>query len=189
MYWKKSALQPSILLFFITFAFGGIATFLPLHAIQRGVEGIQLYFFIFAVFIMISRLFSGRLYDRKGHKLIFLPAVSLILISMLLLAWLPNTTVLLTAAALFGLGFGAVQPALQAWAVNRAPADRKGMANATFFSCFDLGVGIGAILFGQIAAILNYTSIYLTAAASIVISILIYVFTVLGKSSDNVKVG
>lgn len=186
---EKSALQPSILLFFITFAFGGIATFLPLHAIQRGVEGIQLYFFIFAVFIMISRLFSGRLYDRKGHKLIFLPAVSLILISMLLLAWLPNTTVLLTAAALFGLGFGAVQPALQAWAVNRAPADRKGMANATFFSCFDLGVGIGAILFGQIAAILNYTSIYLTAAASIVISILIYVFTVLGKSSDNVKVG
>ncbi|WP_152656966.1 MFS transporter [Oceanobacillus sp. CFH 90083] len=186
---EKSALQPSILLFFITFAFGGISTFLPLHAIERGVEGIQLYFFIFAVFIMVSRLFSGRLYDRKGHKLIFLPAVSLVLISMILLAWLPNMTVLLTAAALFGLGFGAVQPALQAWAVNRAPADRKGMANATFFSSFDLGVGIGAILFGQIAAALNYTSIYLTAAVSIAISMLIYVFTILGKSSDNVKVG
>ncbi|WP_368901257.1 MFS transporter [Oceanobacillus oncorhynchi] len=186
---EKSALQPSILLFFITFAFGGIATFLPLHAQERGVEGIQIYFFIFAVFIMVSRLFSGRLYDRKGHKMIFLPAVSLIFLSMLLLAWLPNITVLLTAVALFGLGFGAVQPALQAWAVNRAPADRKGMANATFFSCFDLGVGVGAILFGQIAAMLNYTSIYLTAAGSIVISILIYVFTALGKSSDNIKVG
>lgn len=183
---EKRALQPSILLFFITFAFGGIATFLPLHALDRGVEGIQLYFFIFAIFIMVSRLFSGRLYDRKGHKLIFLPATALVFLAMLLLAWLPNMLVLLTAAALFGLGFGAVQPALQAWAVNRAPADRKGMANATFFSCFDLGVGVGAILFGQIASILNYTSIYLVAAGSVCISMIIYLFTAFGKNAENV---
>ncbi|MFS0750201.1 MFS transporter [Oceanobacillus sp. 1P07AA] len=181
---EKSALQPSILLFFITFAFGGIATFLPLHALERGVEGIQLYFLIFAIFIMISRTFSGQIYDRKGHKYIFLPAAIIIFVSMLLLSWLPSTTILLTAAACFGLGFGAIQPALQAWAVNKAPNNRKGMANATFFSSFDLGVGIGAILFGQIASFFNYASIYLTAAGSIVISILIYIFVVL-KSKEK----
>lgn len=181
---EKSAIQPSILLFFITFAFGGIATFLPLHAMEKGVEGIHLYFLIFAIFIMISRTFSGRIYDRKGHKYIFLPAAVLIFVSMLLLSWLPSTAILLTAAGCFGLGFGAVQPALQAWAVNKAPNDRKGMANATFFSSFDLGVGIGAILFGQIASWFNYASIYLTAAGSIVISMLIYIFIVL-KSKEK----
>src|SRR5699024_12827049 len=53
--------------------------------------------------------------------------------------------ILLVAAVLYGLGFGCVQPALQAWAVKDAPANRKGMANATFFSFFDLGIGAAAI--------------------------------------------
>ena len=176
---EKTALQPSILLFFITLAFGGIATFLPLHAIEQNVTGIQLYFLVFAIFIMISRTFAGKLYDRKGHQFIFLPGTSLIFISMLLLAWLPNITTMLIAAGLFGLGFGGVQPALQAWAVDRASHNRKGMANATFFSFFDLGVGIGAIGFGQVASFFNYATIYLASAVSVVASMIIYVFLIL----------
>lgn len=176
---EKTALQPSILLFFITLAFGGIATFLPLHAIEQNVTGIQLYFLVFAIFIMISRTFAGKLYDLKGHRFIFLPGTSLIFISMLLLAWLPNTTTMLIAAGLFGLGFGGVQPALQAWAVDRASHNRKGMANATFFSFFDLGVGIGAIGFGQVAFFFNYATIYLASAVSVVASMIIYVFLIL----------
>ncbi|MGJ9458297.1 MFS transporter [Oceanobacillus sp. CF4.6] len=176
---EKTALQPSILLFFITVAFGGIATFLPLHAMEQNVSGIQLYFLVFAIFIMVSRTFAGKLYDRKGHRYIFLPGALLIFISMLLLSWLPNTTTMLIAAGLFGLGFGGVQPALQAWAVDRAPNNRKGMANATFFSSFDLGVGIGAIGFGQVASFSSYSTIYIASAVSVVAAMIIYVFLVL----------
>ncbi|MFD2045311.1 MFS transporter [Ornithinibacillus salinisoli] len=176
---EKTAIQPSILLLFITFTFGGIATFLPLYAIEKSVEGISLYFLVFALFLMLSRTFAGQLYDRKGHIYVFLPGAFLIFGAMILLFWLPNTTVLLIAAAMYGLGFGGVQPALQAWAVEKAPNNRKGMANATFFSSFDLGVGMGAILFGQIAFILNYGAIYLTAAGSVLISILIYIYLLL----------
>ncbi|MDA6131404.1 MFS transporter, partial [Escherichia coli] len=78
------------------------------------------------------------------------------------------------AAIFYGLGFGSVQPALQAWSVKEAPANRRGMANATFFSFFDLGVGIGAMVFGQIAHLFGYSSIYMTAAGSVGISILLY---------------
>jgi predicted MFS family arabinose efflux permease len=49
------------------------------------------------------------------------------------------------------------------------------MANATFFSFFDLGVGIGAIVFGQIAHQFGYSTIYLTAGGSVLISILLYI--------------
>lgn len=181
--YEKSALPPSILLFFITVTFGGIATFLPLYTVQKGIEGIQWYFFLFAIAIMLSRTFAGRIYDQKGHRAVF-PAGSLfIFIAMLLLAWLPNSIVLYIAAMLYGLGFGSIQPALQAWSVQTAPLNRKGMANATFFSSFDLGVGIGAIGFGQIAHLFGYSSIYLTAAFSVSISILLYFF-VLGKKTD-----
>ncbi|SET51073.1 Predicted arabinose efflux permease, MFS family [Oceanobacillus limi] len=173
---EKTALQPSVLLLFITFTFGGIATFLPLHAIEKNVGGISLYFFVFALFLMLSRTFAGQIYDKKGHLYVFLPGSVLILFAMLLLSWLPNTTVMLIAAAMYGLGFGGVQPALQAWAVEKAPNNRKGMANATFFSSFDMGVGTGAILFGQIAFLFSYGAIYVTAAGSVLTSILIYIY-------------
>ncbi|MCT2537904.1 MFS transporter [Aquibacillus koreensis] len=171
---EKSALQPSMLLFFITVTFGGIASFLPLYTAQEGIEGIETYFLIFAIFLMVSRSFAGKLYDLKGHIVVFLPGTIMILTAMFLLFWLPNAMVLFIAAGLYGLGFGSIQPALQAWAVNKAPSHRKGMANATFFSSFDLGVGIGAVAFGQIAFLFGYNYIYLTSAISIVISIILY---------------
>ncbi|RDW20444.1 MFS transporter [Oceanobacillus chungangensis] len=170
---EKTALQPSILVFFITVTFGGIATFLPLYAIEKDVAGIHYYFLIYALFLMISRTFAGKIYDKKGHLYVFPPGAALILIAMLLLAWLPNTPILILAAALYGLGFGIVQPALQAWSVEKAPINRKGMANATFFSFFDLGIGIGAMLFGQLA-VFGYHSIYITSAGSIFLCLLLY---------------
>lgn len=173
--YEISSLKPSVLAFFITFTFGGIATFLPLYTAQKGVEGIQWYFLVYAVSVMLTRTFAGQLYDRKGHKAVFLPGTLLIVIAMFLLAWMPGTAGLLVAAFLYGFGFGSVQPALQAWAIDQAPANRKGMANATFYSFFDLGIGIGAISFGQIAHSFGYDSIYVTAGVSVLIAMVIYV--------------
>jgi MFS family permease len=174
--YEKSALEPSILLFFLTVTFGGIASFLPLYTAEKGISGIQWYFLLYALALMVTRTFAGQLYDKKGHQAVFIPGAALILLAMLLLAWLPNNMILFTAAILYGLGFGTVQPALQAWSVERAARDRKGMANATFFAFFDLGVGVGAIVFGQISHWFGYASIYLTAALSVSLSILFYLF-------------
>ena len=173
-FYEKSALQPSILLFFLTATFGGIAAFLPIYALQKGITGIYLYFLLYALALLVSRTFAGKIYDRKGHQAVFIPGALLIIIAMFLLSWLPNNTILYTAAIIYGLGFGTVQPALQAWSVKDCPPHRRGMANATFFSFFDLGVGIGAIAFGQIAHMLGYSSIYIVSAISVFISILLY---------------
>ncbi|AIF44766.1 MULTISPECIES: MFS transporter [Virgibacillus] len=182
---EKSAIQPSILLFFITVTFGGIASFLPLYAAQEHIDGIELYFLVYAAFLMISRTFAGKIYDNKGHLYVFLPGAICIFIAMLLLSWLPNMMVMLVAAAIYGLGFGSVQPALQAWAVDKSPNNRKGMANATFFSFFDLGVGIGAMTFGQLASLSGYGAIYVTAAGSVLIAMLFYVYLILKSGIRN----
>ena len=171
---EKTALKPSVLMFFITVTFGGIASFLPLYANEKGIGGMELYFFVYALFLLISRLFAGKIYDTRGHLYVYPPGAVLIVAGMLLLAWLPNMPVLLIAAALYGLGFGSIQPALQAWAVEKAAPQRKGMANATLFSCFDLGVGIGAVIFGQLAAFYGYQSIYYAAAGSVALSLVVY---------------
>lgn len=174
---EKKALPASILLLFITLAFGGIATFLPAFTFERGFEShyIQIYFIIYACALLITRLFAGQLYDRRGLAIVFVPGVIFIIIAMLLLAQLWNPAMLFTAAVLYGLGFGSVQPALQAWAVNSSPNNRRGMVNATYFSAFDLGVGCGAILFGFVAEIFPYSAIYYLSAGSVTISLVLFI--------------
>src|SRR5690625_616927 len=181
---EKTAIKPDVLLFFITVTFGGIASFLPLHAAEQGVKVIESYFLVYALFLLISRTFAGKIYDNKGHTYVFPPGALCILVAMFLLAWLPSTSVMLIAAGIYGLGFGSVQPALQAWAVDQAAENRKGMANATFFSFFDLGVGIGAITFGQLAYAFGYAVIYLAAAGSVILSISLYFYLLL-RSKRN----
>src|SRR5699024_650808 len=154
-------------------------SYLPLYTLEEGIAGIQYYFLTYAIFLMISRTFAGRIYDEKGHLYVFLPGALLIFIAMLLLSWLPSTFVMLVAAACYGLGFGSVQSEIQAWYLERAPSNRKGMANATFFSFFDLGIGLGAIIFGQLAFMFGYASFYATAAGSVMLSMLLYVYLLL----------
>ncbi|RDU36865.1 MFS transporter [Neobacillus piezotolerans] len=185
-FYEKSALQPSILLFFMTVTFGGIASFLPLYTAQKGIPGIQWYFLIYALALMLTRAFAGQLYDKKGHRAIFIPGALLILFAMLLLSWLPNQGSLFLAAALYGFGFGTIQPGLQAWAIDKSPRNRRGMATATFFSFFDLGVGAGALLFGQIGHVFGYGSIYFASAISIFISILYYLFLLKKEGKQGV---
>lgn len=183
-FYEKSALVPSILLLFVTTTFGGITSFLPIFTVQEGISGIQWYFLIFALSLMLSRTFAGKVYDRKGHKAVFIPGAVSVLLAMLLLAGLQNSGMLFVAAFLYGSGFGAIQPALQAWAVQEAPINRRGMANATFFSFFDLGVGCGAMIFGLIAHAFGYPSIYIASAISVSVAIILYIIIL---KKENVK--
>ncbi|MCZ0703695.1 MFS family permease [Natronobacillus azotifigens] len=182
---EKSAIKPSVLLFFITTTFGGISSFLPLYVNHEGISGIEFYFLLFAIALLVSRTFAGRIYDRQGHIAVFLPGCFLVACAMLVLFWLPNSLALYVAATLYGLGFGSIQPALQAWAINEAPNNRKGMANATFFGFFDLGVGVGAMVFGFVASVLGYAYIYMFGALSVVVSMGIYLMLVMknGRSA------
>lgn len=173
---EKKALPSSMLLFFITFTFGGIATFLPAYTFQQGFEPhyIQIYFVLYALSLVTTRFFAGRIYDRRGLGIVFIPGSILIIAGLVLLAILNSPAYLFAGAILYGLGFGTVQPALQASAINTSPVRKRGMANATFFSAFDLGVGLGAITFGLVAQYADYAAIYWISAASGVLSLILF---------------
>ena len=97
-----------------------------------------------------------------------------IVLASSLLAILNSPVYLFVGAILYGLGFGTVQPALQASAINTTPPRKRGMANATFFSAFDLGVGLGAMTFGLVAQYADYNMIYWVSAASGCLSLVLF---------------
>lgn len=81
----------------------------------------------------------------------------------------------MAAAAFYGVGFGAIQPSLQAWIIQRAAPERRGAANATFFSAFDLGIGLGALILGPIAAATNYAMMYRVSSLMFVVYLIVYI--------------
>src|SRR5699024_11637551 len=85
-----------------TFTFCGITSYLPLYAAEKDIAGIVFYFISYAAFLMLSRLFAGKIYDKKGDLMVIPPGIILIFIAMLLLPWLPNLPTLLFAGALYG---------------------------------------------------------------------------------------
>lgn len=184
---EKTALPASFLLMFVTFTFGGIASFLPAYTIELDFpsHSVQIYFVVYALALLSTRFYAGQLFDSHGMAIVFIPGIMMILTAMIMMFTMTAPKTLYIAAIFYGLGFGFVQPALQAMAVNSAAPNRRGMANATFFSFFDLGVGLGALIFGIVSDIFGYSYIYLISAISIIVAFSIYLLFVLTLKKDK----
>jgi MFS family permease len=157
---EKGALLPSALCFLLSIPLCGIMGYLVLFAKELELENVWIYFIGYTLMILVTRPFIGKLFDQKGHAVIILPGSLLMILGLIALSFTQSTAMLVISSLLYGLGYGAVQPSLQTWAVNRCPPDRKGAANGLFLSAIDLGYMIGSVILGYTAGLTNYASMY-----------------------------
>ncbi|QJC50977.1 MFS transporter [Paenibacillus albicereus] len=165
---------PALLNALMAITYGGLLSYLVLFGREMGLPNIGLFFLLNAVAILLVRPIAGRLFDRHGH-LAVLPAASLLLMGgLLLLSWSDTTGLLLLSALLYGLGFGSIQPTAQAWMLRSMPASRQASANSLFYNSTDLGVAVGSMLLGAVAASTGYALMYRWAALSMVLLLAAY---------------
>jgi predicted MFS family arabinose efflux permease len=69
------------------------------------------------------------------------------------------------SALLFGLGFGMAQPATMALLIDRVRPQQRGFATSTYFTGFDAGISIGAILLGLVSQHWGFGVMWPLAAA------------------------
>lgn len=72
-----------------------------------------------------------------------------IITGLIIISYTINNIVLIISSLFYGYGYGMTQPVLQTWGVNIASQHRLGAANGTFLSAVDIGVGVGASIFGM----------------------------------------
>lgn len=176
---ERRAVLPSFLCFLHSVAFSGIMTFIMLFGAESGIRHIFVYFIGHVLAIMVSRPFVGRIFDRVGHSVVIIPGVLSMIIGLVLLSYAHAVPLLVVASLFYGLGFGTVQPSLQAWAINCSPMDRKGAANGTFLCSIDLGYGIGAVLMGSVASLTSYAIMYRLSPLFLVLLLAMYVTALL----------
>jgi MFS family permease len=167
----RSAVFPSLVMFSVSLTYGTVLSFLPLLAVERKIENFEVFFTAFALALIVVRAVAGGLSDRFGRAAVIVPGMALTMASMVLLSVASSLPVLLLVAALYGLGFGAVSPVLQAFTVDRAGLGDRGAAMATYSAAFDLGIGVGSVLLGYILQVSTFSVMYLTAAGCVVVGL------------------
>lgn len=161
--------------FLIAFAYGAISTFISVYADSIGLKSVASYFFIvFAAMVLLSRPFTGRLFDRRGAHVLVYPGIALFAIGMIALSRADSAVFFLLTAAIIGLGYGAIIPSFQTLAIQSAPAHRSGLATGTYFVFFDLGYGLGSYLLGLIASSAGYSTMYLVGGLTVLVSLAAY---------------
>jgi len=165
---------PAVVSFFLTLSYGAVVTYLPLHAKELGITNIGPFYTVYAITLLVVRPISGILFDRRGPVLVVTTGMLAVVVSLLIMAGTGGMGGFLVAGFFNGIGFGAVQPSLMALAVKSVPANRRGAANGTLFGAFDLGIGLGAVLLGLVVGLAGYTGMYLVAAISAALGLVLF---------------
>ncbi|ANY75411.1 MFS transporter [Paenibacillus ihbetae] len=172
---NRKLILPSVLNFLMSITYGGLLSFMALYGQEAHLSNPQYFFLFNALAIILVRPFSGKIYDRYGHKALMVPAAVLMIAGLLLLTFAASTGSLLLSALCYGLGYGAMQPSIQTWMIQEVHPKQRGMANGMFFNSLDFGVAIGSIVLGSIAKATSYGMMYRFSAISLVLLIVIYV--------------
>lgn len=181
----KDALRPSVAMFLFVMPHGAIATFIALYAAQIDITNSGIFFLVMAATTVIVRLLVGRVVDRRGEGPIVITAIILMSVALAMLAFLPGYGAFVTAAALYGLSFGMMPPALQTMAMRIAPEHRRGAAASTFLCSMDLGTGLGSLIAGYLIRYFSYSTMYGLMIFFLLGSLLVYWFWVRKSSSAS----
>lgn len=178
---EKTAIAPSLVLIFSAVTYGGVVTFLPTYAAFRGVSNVGLFFTIYALMLLVSRPFVGRWADKNGPGSVILLGILLLIVSHIMMVAATNLVWFLAVGLIYALGLGSVQPILNAVTVSLAPADRRGAANATFLTAWDLGIGLGSVALGVISENFGFVVMWGAAGFSAIISLIVYLAVLRNK--------
>jgi MFS family permease len=171
----RAALFPAILALLLTTSYGLLIAFVTIYAAQQGVHNMGLFFAVYAVVLTGSRLFIGRASDRFGFWSVTLAGFALVTASLVTLSLAHTMVVFLLAGVFYGLGFGATQPSLLALVVVSLAESRRGAANAVFLNAWDIGITVGSVGGGILAAYLSFSRLYLLAVIPQVVAIALLV--------------
>lgn len=151
----RAYVTPTMVLLITACAMGGITAFLALALGEGSAAPIAL--FAAAAGVIAGRWGHGMWADRGPGVQLALPALALAALGMGGLAaaatWdTASTLVAITAGALYGLGFGAVQNDTLMTMLRRAGPRGNGSASTVWNVGFDAGTGLGSVVVGLVAA-------------------------------------
>jgi len=152
---ERTALLPAALESLVYMTAPLYFAFLPLRAIELGIAEVGVVYLAGGITMVVVQPL-GRLSDHWGR----LPSTAIgfaaASIGLVVFSVATDLVALTVAGVLWAAGASFVEPATTAMAVDRAPADRRGAALATYTSAFQVGNAVGATAWGTVIAMFGF---------------------------------
>jgi MFS family permease len=184
---EKSSIPISLNMILIMFTYGGVLSFIALYGKEIGVENSGLFFLILSIGIGLSRIMSGKIFDKTGPRKVSIIGLSLLIAGFPVLAFVKSILGFHFAAVILGLGFGVIMPTFQAMINNLVEPSRRGAANSTFFTAFDLGIGAGMVGTGILSQWFGFTYTFAISAIVNLVALIVFILNTNKDYSDNLK--
>ncbi len=175
-------------LLMISLSYGLILSFGAVFGHEIKVASTGMFYTIMAIGIFISRFASGRFLNKGLFRPIGIISIVIIATSYFILFQTTSDIEYFSTAFSLGIGFGMLTPAFQTMVINMAPHNRRGTANSTYFTSFDLGVGGGMYLGGKISEIWSLNTAFLIVAIINVIALIVFITSTMPHYRKSVAV-
>lgn len=163
-FFSRAAVLPSILLLSLYVPYGVMVAFIPIIATDRGLANPGLFYTVYALAVLLVRAKAGHVSDRRGRLAVIIPGLLVAGVAFTILGLTSDWIWVLMGAAVYGLGFGSVQPALMALTADRVPPEERGKAMGTFYTAWELGITAGSTGAGLLLQVTDFPLMLLASS-------------------------
>lgn len=141
----------SLSMMLVMVSYGGLMAFISLFTREYQSGNAGQFFILFALGLTVSRIFGGKIFDRRGPLKAMVPSFIFLVVGFPMLAYSGNSFEMSLSSFVLGVGYGLIFPVLQAMVNNLATTESRGAANSTLFTALDIGIGIGSLFIGWLS--------------------------------------
>jgi MFS family permease len=156
--------RPGTILMLATIPFAGMAAFLPLDYAAHGWTHAGSAMAAFGIAYTAVRLVGSHWPDTYGAVRVVGISLAIQAAGQLLLWLAPDSLTAISGAALSGVGFSLVFPAMGVIATKQVPASLRGRAVGNFVAFFDIAAGLTGPIVGLLTGAFGYDVAFLIGA-------------------------
>ena len=173
--WDWRVIRAALSMAVIAFGYGGVTSYVAIMSGDRHIEPKWLFFAVYAITVVLVRVFTARLGDVFGVGYLLYPSFAAFPVSLFLLATANSRPDLLVSAILFGIGFGGAWPAFANFIITNTDARWRARSFGSIVLAFDSGIGIGSLVTGSIIGRHSYATAFTVAGAVSCLAIPIFI--------------
>lgn len=162
---------------FVAMSYGILSTYIAIYSqdVMNITTGTGTFFMLFSFGLILSRFVGVKALSRGYAVRNATYGVIVVAVGYMMFAFWQNLYGYYISAVVIGFGQASMYPAVQTMFLNMTTNDKRGTANATILTSWDLGVGLGIIFGGYVAEHLGgYNSAFLMSAIVSTLSVIFF---------------
>ena len=172
------AIVPIMAMLIMNFCVSATTSFMMLHINERGIEHVEYYFVVSSIAMLVLRPLFGTLADKYGTDRVLVVTLLCLFVAMNVFARAHTFWDLCLYGLFNSVGYSATVSLLQALVMRVTPASRRGAASSSTYIGSDVGLVLGNLINGTIAARYGYQTLFTVFSLPIFLAIAIIVIWV-----------